>query len=392
VWTRKRILSLAAFFALALALGTAKKAKSLGSPDFKVFYTAARHALHDPENIYRMSPDRYLYPPSTALLLTPFAFSENYEFHRWIWHGFLALLVFALASTGGAALAALALLARYLAITFSYGQINVVVIALLTLVGALGARGRFRPAGSVWALVTSLKIYPAVLAPFFLPRERWRAFGGAALGGTLLFFLPFAFFGIDAGSQLYGDFFGALRSKGLPTHSHNQSLSALLLRLFTRQEFYLHAVGPAHWGVAEVPEGILHAVALAVGGALTYLSWLRAWRRGLAADAALSAACFSVLFLSHIVWKDYLLFLYFPLREGFASWTRAKSYAVAGAFFALITFSSPDFLQAVFGRLGDAFAHYWLTETPTIGHALSVRLDAACIHLWAAALVWVAWL
>jgi hypothetical protein len=48
-------------------------------------------------------------------------------------------------------------------------------------------------------------------------------------------------------------------------------------------------------------------------------------------------------------------------------------------------------LQAIFGFAGDGFAHALLTEKATIGHALSVRCDAACIHLWAAALVWVAW-
>lgn len=391
MWNRRRIRALAAALAIVLAVGTLKKARSLGSPDFKVFYTAARHALHDPENIYRLSPDRYLYPPSTAILLTPFAFSENFAFHQWAWHGLLAGLVFALASGSGAALAAMAVLVRYLAITFSYGQINLVVLALLALTGWLARRKAYRPAGSVWAFVTGIKIYPAVVAPLFFPRNRWRAFAGALLGGTLLLFLPIAFFGLDTGTQLYSDFFEALRAKGMPTHSHNQSIMALLLRLFTKQMFYLHAVGPAWWGVADLPEWLLHLLALAIGGALTYLSWIRAWRRGMPPEAALSAAAFSILFLSHIVWKDYLLFLYFPFLEGFTTWTKRKSLLVAGGFLALVTFSSPDFLQAIFGFAGERFAHWMLTEPPTIGHALSVRLDAACIHLWAAALVWVAW-
>ncbi|MGZ6481640.1 MAG: glycosyltransferase family 87 protein [Bdellovibrionota bacterium] len=377
--------------ALALALGTVKKARGLGSPDFKVFYTAAQHALHDPENIYRLSPDRYLYPPSTALLLTPFAFSTHYEVHQWIWHGLLGLLVFALSAVSGPALAAMALLTRYLAITLSYGQINLVVLGLFALTGILARRGSLRPAGSVWALVTSLKVYPVVLAPFFFPRPRWRAFGGAMLGGALLLFLPFAFFGLDTGSQLYADFFEALRAKGLPLHSHNQSIAALLLRLFTKQMFYLHAIGPAWWGVADLPEPFLRVCALVIGGALSYFSWRRAAARGLGAEAALSAASFSILFLSHIVWRDYLLLLYFPLREGFALWDRRKSWWVAGSFLAVITLSSPDVLQLFFAPLGAGFAHYMLTETPTIGHALSVRLDGACIHLWAAGLVWVAW-
>jgi hypothetical protein len=128
-------------------------------------------------------------------------------------------------------------------------------------------------------------------------------------------------------------------------------------------------VGPAWWGIADLPEGLLRAFAWILGGALAGLTWWKAWKRGLSVDASLSAAAFCILFLSHIVWKDYLLFLYFPLREGFSLWSRKKSLWVAGIFLAMITFSAPDL----------------------VGHPLSTRLDAACIHLWAAVLVWVAW-
>ncbi len=368
---RHRILLLAILLTLGLALGTASKARSLGSPDFKVFYTAARHAQVDPANIYKISPDRFLYPPSTALILVPFAFSEKYSFHQWVWHGLLAALLFTLSSASGAALAAMVLLTRYLAITFSYGQINLVVLALLAATGWAVRRGSLRSAGMIWALATGLKVYPVVLAPFFLPKGRWRAFGGAALMASLLLFLPFAFFGLDLGTQLYSEFIEALRAKGLPLHSHNQSISALLLRLFTKQEFYLHAVGPARWGIADLPVDWLRVLAGVIGGTMFFFTWWKTWRRGFHSSAALSATSFSILFLSHIVWKDYLLFLYFPLLEIFARgvW-RGESLWLAGIFLAVITLSSPDI----------------------VGHPLSTKLDASCIHLWAAVIVWVVWL
>ena len=85
--------------------------------------------------------------------------------------------------------------------------------------------------------------------------------------------------------------------------------------------------------------------------------------------AALSALAFSILFLSHIVWKDYLLFLYFPLSEVLRRLPKKQAWLLAGVFLFLVTFSSPDL----------------------VGHPLSTRLDAACIHSWAAALVWWAW-
>lgn len=366
---QKRILLLAFVFALALALVTSRKAQSLGSPDFKVFYTAAQHALHDPVNIYKLSPDRYLYPPAASVLLVPFAFSENYPFHQWVWHGLLACIVFVLSAGSGAALAAMALLTRYLAITFSYGQINLVIIALLAATGWLARRGSLRLSGTMWALATGLKVYPAVFAPFYFPRHRWRAYGGAALAFAFLFVLPFVAFGLDLGYELYGEFFAALQAKGLPLHSHNQSFAALLQRLLTKQEFYLHAVGPAWWGIADLPVGFLRALAWVIGGALTFATWWKVRTRGWAVEAALSAAAFSILFLSHIVWKDYLLFLYFPLREIFTRWPRKHSLILSGIVFAMLTLSSPDL----------------------VGHPLSTKLDAACIHLWAAVIVWIAW-
>jgi len=388
---RQKLVFMAALFALALGLATVRKARGLGSPDFKVFYTAAQHALHDPENMYRLSPDRYLYPPSAAALLTPFAFSANYEFHQWTWHALLTGLVFVLAVASGGALAAMMLLTRYLAITLSYGQINLVVMGLLILTGSLARRGRFHPAGSAWALATSLKVYPIVLAPFFLPVDRRKGISGALVGGLLLSLLPFLLFGISQGWELYGEFFAALRAKGLPLHSHNQSIAALLLRFFTNQSFYLQAIGSLNWGVADLPPPLLRLAALLIGGSLAYLSWRRAYERGLLPSAALSATAFSILFLSHIVWRDYFLFLYFPLSEGFARWPRHKSLKVAGLYFSILTFTSPDVLQTLFAPLGNGFAHAMLTEVATIGHALSVRCDGCCIHLWAALLVWWAW-
>ena len=366
---KRRVLILAAVLASGLALATAKKALSLESPDFKVFYTAARHVFTDPENIYRVSPDRYLYPPSTAVLLTPFAFSDHYPLHQWSWHGLLALLLFCLSSISGAALAAMAVLTRYLAISFNYGQINLVVLSLMALSAHSGLRGRWGAGGAAWALASGLKVYPLALGPMFFPRRRWSAFLWAALVFVFLAALPFLVFGVSLGSQLYSEFLGALESKGLPLHSHNQSIAAFLQRVLTSQEFYLHAVGPMRWGLLEMDPGFLRAVAWAIGGLLVALSWLRAWQRGHDPASCLSAGAFSILFLSHIVWKDYLLFLYFPLRELFARLGKAQAWALGIGVVCLITASSPDL----------------------VGAPLATRLDAACIHLWAAGLVWAVW-
>lgn len=358
----------AALFALVLTLATVPKARKLGSPDFKVFYTAARHVWENPADMYRVSPDRYLYPPSTAPLLSPFAFTKNYEWHQWSWHAFLGVLLFSLSRVSWAALAAMVLLTRYLAVTFGYGQINLPVLALMAGAGkALGTR-REALSGALFAVATSLKVYPVVLFPAFLRRFSWQAFWGMGMAAAFLLLLPLLLFG-DLGITLYREFFAALEAKGLPLHSHNQSLSAFFLRLFTDQPFYLHAVGETKWAWLSLDPALVKLATFGVGMVLTGISWFRAWRKN-QVESFLSAASFSLLFLSHIVWKDYLLFLYFPLRELFASLSRRGSWALASAVFALVTFSSHD----------------------VVGAPLSTRLDASCIHLMAAVLVWVSWI
>jgi hypothetical protein len=259
----------------------------------------------------------------------------------------------------------MALLSRYLAISFGYGQINLVVMALLAGTGLWLAR---KPAlaGGLWALAVSLKVYPLVLAPAFFPKAHRKGLFWAFAVGAMVGALPLLFFGPSLGLQLYREFLQALESKGLPVDSHNQSIVALLLRIFTDQTFKLQGVAHTSWTMLSLSPSFVRLAALALGGILTVITW----RRALQKQAFLAAAAFSILFLSHIVWKDYLLFLFFPLAEIFQNSSRKKSLWVAGLFLGLVTLSSPDIL----------------------GPPVASRLDALCIHLWAAVLVWIAWL
>ena len=358
--------TIALVFALALAAITAPKALRLGSPDFKVFHTAAQFALVDPAKMYLVSPDRYLYPPSAAMLLAPFALPD-FLVAQWVWHGLLAFLIFLLAAQSPAALVAILLLTRYLTVTLAYGQINLPVIALLAGAGALLSRGRTIWSGGVWALATSLKVYPVIFAPAFLPKGNRKAVLAGAVTGLVILLLPFLFYGPTLGLDLYRQFFASLGTKGMPTHSHNQSWIALLVRLFTDNFFYLHAVGNAQWTLFALPANFVRGVAVEIGLIFAVLSWWKVLKEKRA--EALSAAAFSILFFSHIVWKDYFLLLYFPLRELFGKLPSRQCWMLAGAYLFLVTISSHDIL----------------------GPPLGARMDAACIHLWWAVLVWGAW-
>lgn len=363
---RRRLVILAFFFALVISVATARKARSLGSPDFKVFYTAAHFVLSEPANMYRVSPDRYLYPPSTAILLSPFGLLP-YTVAQWLWHGILGLLLFVFCSLSWPSFFAMALLTRYLTISFFYGQINLPVLALLAGAG-MWLRTRAEVAGVFWAFATSIKVYPAVFAPAFLPSKERRGLWTGMAAGFLLLLLPVLFFGPALAVDLYQQFFAALGAKGMPLHSHNQSFAALLLRTLTDDHFYLHAVGDEKWTLLKLNPVFVRGLALAIGGALAVCSWWKVLRKGEA--WATSATAFSVLFLSHIVWKDYSLLLYFPLLEIFGRLPKRKAIQLGAACLAVITLSSPDI----------------------VGHPLSTRLDAACVHLWVAVLVWGTWM
>lgn len=356
-------------FALAIALATIPRAAKLKSPDFEVFYVAGRHALTAPENIYKITPQRYLYPPAAAVLLTPFSFTQYYPLHQWMWHALLAGIVWALAGKSAAALASMALLSRYLAITFGYGQINLVIIGLMAGAGAWLFKHPGR-AGALWAISVFLKVYPIVFFPAFLPPRLRKGILWAAITAVVLTILPLLLYGPTLGIQLYREFFQALDSRGAPTHSHNQSITALFLRLFTDQPFHLHAIEDIQWTIASFPPVLVQIASLGLGILLTAISWLKALRTPLDSARFLSAAAFSILFLSHIVWKDYLLFVFFPLYEVFRTAPKNRSLILAGLYFSLVTFTSYDI----------------------VGSAISTRLDAACIHLWGAILIWIFWL
>lgn len=360
--------NVALVFALVITFATVPKILRLNSPDFRVFYTAAQNAIHAPQDLYNFEkgPDRFLYPPVTGILLVPFGFSSFWKVHQFLWHGLLGLLIFLLAHRSWAAFWAMAIVSRYLAINLGYGQVNLVILGLITGTHlALSRKSLW--AAPAWVLGSFVKVYPLAQGMEFLLRKRWREIGLAVATALGLLLLPVLTWGWDQAWQLHREFFTALGSKGMPLESHNQSLSALLLRVFTKETFTLHAYGWTTWGFVELPVWLLRGSALAIGASATALTWLRAHRRGLPLDYA-TATAFSLIFLSHIVWKDYFLFLALPLQQILDRRPSGWKWWI-GVYALVVTISSPDLLT----------------------HKVTVWLDAWCIHFWAAIILWTAW-
>lgn len=358
---------LAAFIAIVLGLAAFSKFRILDGPDFKVFYVAGKFAISTPEKMYQESPDRFLYPPTSSLLFVPFSLIPSWEYARLAWYLFSLGLIYWFASGSLPACLALIVLARYFVINLRYGQVNLLVLALLFAVTVSLQQRRSSAAGALLALNSMLKVFPGVQIVEFFVRRDWRAFAWFSGAFAVLLALPFLVWPWPTAISLYQEFPAELAKKGIPSFTHNQSVLALLNRLFLWEKFYAFPVDDLRWRIVTLPDWLLKIFALAIGGSISALAWLRAKRRKEALDGV-AATGFSILFLSHIVWKPYFVFLFPALIQclngkGKTHWVLFLAFLVLG-----------PLLSA------DIYGFYY-----------STWMEGACTHLWAALFLFIAW-
>ena len=227
-----------------------------GGKDFDVFYTAWSLVLAGrAQEIYTLSPDRFLYAPGFAFLFAPIALlPKTLALALWCFAKAallgLVLRSFAkrvymreqpLVGAGFCAVGAL-IWSRAILIDFEYGQVNLFILGVC--VWALSSHyNRERSGFLPWLLLAIAgvaKVFPLPLLwiPFLmgwsqarekLKQERWGVIVGLMLVGALPFFLQ----GFEGGLHLLASWREALLAKGLPTESHNQSFAALLLHYFS---------------------------------------------------------------------------------------------------------------------------------------------------------------
>jgi hypothetical protein len=228
-----------------------------GADDFNVFYVAWQHiARGEPMEIYRVSPDRFLYAPGFAWLLSPLAWLPR-NLALAIWCFAKAALVgwmvraFAQRTTSensifAAGLAAwgVLLVARPLLIDFQYGQVNLLILA--SCVWALLCHSDSRTSETQgflsWmfagiAAIAKLFPLPLLIVPFFvttfksgrLPsRKLSLERAGVLVGVALALFIPVLSVGWSGWLSLMHQWQGALIDRGFPLESHNQSFGAFL--------------------------------------------------------------------------------------------------------------------------------------------------------------------
>ena len=344
-----------------------------GGQDFRVFHYAGRLVLENRwDALYNEGPDRYLYAPGFALLIAPFAaLPEDPALWAWLATTVLAFgfAMRALAKRVGGTPVLFAILfsVRPLLIDLRYGQVNLLILsaavwALLAWVDRADTRAsrrRIAVSWGVFAIAALAKIYPLALFLFPLAslfrkteRREWKAFFAAALGaaiGAMILLVPPLF--VDG---VYPAWLDALARKGLPTDTHNQSLPAMLVRVFGGEPFYAIGMGGIALrfpGIAlsiAAARGIWIAFSAAVLAALGTIAFRREpdpHRRLLGASLGLALAFLP----AHLIWKSYFV-LGIPLLAalfGEAARDEAFRRKLAGpALFAglFLAFTSRDFV------------------------------------------------
>lgn len=326
------------FFCLLLTLITGVGifwAFSRGGRDFAVFYEAWRLVtVGQGAQIYHQSPDRFLYSPGFAWVLSPIAYLP-YATALALWCAFKVLaLIFlikkltepwmgrgALFGWLGTILGIL-VVSKPLLIDFEYGQVNLLILAAS--VWALS--NRFESQSSllldavkwcIFSFVAFAKVFPLpfLFVPFLvtlgvskkkLIYERM----GLILGFVLTFAWPFVDQGFVGFFVLLQNWAQALMLKGLPLESHNQSFTALLFHYLSGIPTAVRSEGPAplFLGVSWLMAGQITllsnfwtatALGLEIGWLLT-----APWR-----DPAkwVAVAIGFLIIPSHLIWKTYFV-------------------------------------------------------------------------------------
>ena len=383
-----------------------------GAGDFSVFHEAWRLVLVGRgQEIYHSTPDRFLYSPGFAWILAPLGgVPRSMALTLWCLAKASAVLaaVFALGRRLSlwAAAGSVALLARPILIDFQYGQVNALILAaciwaLLAHFG--GARTKPRTRFLAWfvlGIAAVTKIYPVALIGVPVLgglKSRFRArqpglvpaksllgpeLGGVAFGTLVMLLIPSITQGLSGAWALQVQWWEALRGRGLPMESHNQSFAAFLHHYFTATSTHVVALAQSRdyfIRALVIPEPAVQALtaAWALGAILFTLGWLV---RGPKAGRELewSAVLIGLLIVpSHLVWKPYFLFG-LPLAAVLLH--RARGYwAWAGLFtvFVLMNFTSVDFIG--YERAGWIEASALMLWVHLAMLAVGVRLSRAPI-------------
>jgi alpha-1,2-mannosyltransferase len=322
---RGRLL-LALLFAAAVTAFTATVPLLRDWFDLRVYYGAVGGWVHHGGRIYdyRVPGTAYgfTYPPFAAVSMAPMALvglRTAIVVSVLLNLAALALVLHILTEGAwrrygwfGCALGACALaLFEPLRDTFSFGQVNVLLLALALTDAWLLARGRGRAAGAGIGLAAAIKLTPAVFIGLLLLARRWRAAAvasavAAAATGLAAWVAP------DASRFYWTEALWDTGRVGRLDYVSNQSLQGILARLGEPDR--------AAWAAAVV--AVLGVWAWRTRRALVAGDWPAAF----ALTGATACLISPITWVHHLVW----------LLPAFAVLVRAGHARVAGALYAVM--------------------------------------------------------
>ncbi|MET8163261.1 glycosyltransferase 87 family protein [Streptomyces sp. NPDC005329] len=322
--------------------------------DLRVYYGTVNSWIHDGGRVYDYrvpgTPYGFTYPPFAAVVMLPMALVGLRTAIVTALLLNLAALAFAVrVCVGpwwrrygwyGAGLAACALaLFEPLRDTFSFGQVNLLLLALVLVDAGLLASGRTRWAGVGIGLAAAVKLTPALFIGLLLVARRWRAAGVATAVAAAATALA-ALVAPDASRFYWTRALWDTTRVGRLDYVSNQSLQGVLARLGVESR--------AVWAVL-------------VLAALGWWAW-RARRAVAVGDwqAAFALTGLTACLVSPVTWVHHLVWL----LPSFAVLIRAGRPRVAGALYAVLCTSVVwlwfDDASGVGGFLGSN-AYTWIT-------------------------------
>lgn len=353
---RRRTLFIAAAIALIAAMGVVF-VRNL--TDFAVYYAAGRSLLSGRTDLY--APDfargvvmDYRYLPFFILAFAPLSFAP-YPVAAWVWH-LLNTAAIALAVTSIASMysglsynrtkvwtVAFLVVVPYFAMALDYGNVQLIVTALMFAGLSLALRGRDLPAAALLAVAITVKIVPALTLPYFVVTRRFTLLGLVLIITAALNLLPSIYFGVPGNRDLIARWYDHV-IVGQEFHEANGpinlSLKGQLRRTFTDVDYTKRVDGDHRYAAVNVAAlststvdraWMAAAACLFVGGLV--LIWVSARASGStnqeATDVRLTTLQIGLLicvmlFVGPLTSKVYLVALLWPVvAVGVVAWDHA---------------------------------------------------------------------
>jgi hypothetical protein len=256
------------------------------------------------------------------------------------------------------------------------GQLNLVLLLLLTGTWASDRSGRPWLAGALLGAATAIKLFPGFVFIYFLIRRRWAVIGAGIVSCALLTALTVAVMGVDTFRGYIDDAMPQVQR--LQSSWINVSIPGFWVRLFDPQNPLDH-VQPL-WRSPMLARSATWACGLLVVIVLGLVT--RRARTRTEQDRAFGLSVTSMLLVSPITWHHYFLLLLLPVTLLWLSLPRTGSARAAFlALFTVLFFINPIQLADAFVpggySKGTAFPIHTLTVLSLQCYAL-VGLFAFC--------------